>query len=98
MNVVSGSTAQNVRSRISEIRNRLGDQAVTTHTSQHYGYSYGASNGLYDLGGYSVPSEWIVTETQGDQEQYLAPNLIGSENVFYGLDCQVYDRLISRFS
>ena len=98
MNVVSGSTAQNVRSRISEIRNRLGDQAVTTHTSQHYGYSYGASNGLYDLGGYSVPSEWIVTETQGDQEQYLAPNLIGSENVFYGLECQVYDRLIARFS
>ena len=98
INACSGSTAQNIRSRVSEIRNRLGDQSVTTHTSHHYGYGYGASNGLYDLGGYSVPSEWTNTVSAEPTVAYLPPNIIGPDNVFYGLDNDVYNRLTSRFT
>ena len=54
----TGMEAQNIRSRFSEIRRRIGQDAVLTYTQQHYNHSYGSSNGQYDLGGYEVLTEY----------------------------------------
>ncbi|MGI9593191.1 MAG: amidoligase family protein [Patiriisocius sp.] len=98
MSVMSGQSTENVRRAICEIRARLGAQSVTTHTSQYYGHNYGSSQGIYNLGGYSAPNEWTVTSTSAEPtEMYLPSSIIGAENVFCGLDYDVYNRLTSRF-
>ena len=80
---------------------RLGNnpQAIATYNQQHYNNVYGASNGLYNLNGYELAQEYTITRTLSNNvESYLPPNRIGSAHVHYGLDHDVYNRLINRFS
>ena len=91
------------RARISEMRrdHRLGNnpQSIATYNQQHYNNVYGASNGLYNLNGYELAQEYTITRTLSNNvESYLPPNRIGSAHVHYGLDHDVYNRLINRFS
>lgn len=55
----TGTSAQNIRSRISEMRAAHGDEAVITHTQQENGHSYG--DGI-DLTRYEIRSDWTTTQ------------------------------------
>ena len=56
----TGTTEQNIRGRISEIRDRVGDAAVITHTQQANGASYGDGT---DLARYEVLASWTERST-----------------------------------
>ena len=56
---MTGTTAQNIRSRISEMRSAHGDDAVITHTQQANGHTYG--DGI-DLARYEIRDRWTTTE------------------------------------
>ena len=56
---ITGTTAQNIRSRISEMRSAHGDDAVVTHTQQTNGHTYG--DGI-DLARYEIRDRWTTTE------------------------------------
>ena len=93
---LGNTTPENVRARISELRNRLGQQSVTTHTQQYYSHIYGASNGLFDLGGYEMPETYTRSEQSESTEQLLPPNRIASDSIFASLDDNIYNRLNAR--
>tara|TARA_R100000315_G_C5227922_1_gene138942 strand:+ start:583 stop:1746 length:1164 start_codon:yes stop_codon:yes gene_type:complete len=100
MQEVGLNTPNSVRARANEIRRILGSQqACTNIPQQEFNNQYGSSNGLYDLGGYRIPETYTKIETTNQpNEQFLPPNIIGSAHVHYGLDHDVYNRLINRFS
>lgn len=56
---MTGTSATNIRARISEMRSTHGDDAIVTHTQQAQGASYG--DGI-DLARYQIRTSW--TETQ----------------------------------
>ena len=56
---LTGTSAQNIRARISEFRSAHGDDAIVTHTQQANGHAYG--DGI-DLARYQIRTSW--TETQ----------------------------------
>jgi len=58
---ITGMGADNIRARISEIRNAIGQDAVITYTQQQYNHRYGASGGNHDLGGYEIQREYTRT-------------------------------------
>lgn len=57
---ITGTSAVNIRARISEMRSAYGDEAIVTHTQQANGHSYG--DGI-DLARYEIRAEWTTTET-----------------------------------
>ena len=76
----TGTSEQNIRGRISEIRARVGDAAVITHTQQANGHSYGDGT---DLARYEVRTSW-TERTSGAR---LRPeNRRGMPSVWAGLD------------
>ncbi len=76
----TGCSEQRVRAAVSEIRNRVGDNAVVTHTQQSNGARYGDGT---DLTRYQV-LQTIETETSGTT--MLPENRIGAASIWSGLD------------
>jgi len=81
----TGTTAINIRARISEIRARLSDGAVVTHTMQANGNSYGDGQ---DLARYEILSEY---QTQSTGARLMPANRIGLESVWAGLQDDLFE-------
>ena len=75
----TGCSEQRVRAAVSEIRQRVGDAAVVTHTQQSNGARYGDGT---DLTRYQV-LQTIETETSG--VTLLPENRIGIPSIWAGL-------------
>ena len=54
----TGMGRNNIVARFTDIRNRIGQDAVLTYTQQHYNHRYGSSGGRHDLGGYEILTEY----------------------------------------
>jgi len=81
----TGTTAINIRARISEIRARLSDGAVVTHTMQANGNSYGDGQ---DLARYEILSEY---QTQSTGARLMPANRIGLESVWACLPDDLFE-------
>ncbi len=81
----TGTTAINIRARISEIRARLSDDAVVTHTMQANGNSYGDGQ---DLARYEILSEY---QTQSTGARLMPANRIGLESVWACLPDDLFE-------
>lgn len=57
---ITGTTAVNIRARISEMRTQHGDEAIITHTQQANGHAYGDGD---DLARYEIRERWTTTQT-----------------------------------
>ena len=55
----TGTTAVNIRARISELRAAHGDEAIVTHTQQANGHTYGDGD---DLARYEIRDRWTTTQ------------------------------------
>jgi len=79
--IATGMTAQNIRARFTEIRNRIGHDLVVTHNQQTYNHRYGTSRGLHNLGGYQILDsvQRTVTGAAGASIDHSVP-----EGVFNG--------------
>ena len=75
----TGTTEQNIRGRISEIRDRVGDAAVITHTQQANGASYGDGT---DLARYEVLASWTERSTGA---RLVPENRRGMPSVWAGM-------------
>ena len=75
----TGCGETRVRAAVSEIRNRVGDAAVVTHTQQSNGASYGDGT---DLSRYEVLRE---TTTQASGMSLMPENRRGIDSLFAGL-------------
>tara|TARA_R110002020_G_scaffold128057_7_gene287151 strand:- start:3663 stop:4847 length:1185 start_codon:yes stop_codon:yes gene_type:complete len=87
----TGWSADTIRARVSEIRNRddIGQGGVLCHTQQAYGNSYGASNGEHDLNGYEVVR---TIETQVAGGVGLMPeNRRGMTSIWAGLSDELFE-------
>ena len=76
----TGCSEQRVRAAVSEIRQRVGDNSVVTHTQQSNGARYGDGT---DLTRYQV-LQTIETETSGTT--MLPENRSGAASIWSGLD------------
>jgi hypothetical protein len=81
----TGTTAINIRARVSEIRARLSDGAVVTHTMQANGNSYGDGQ---DLARYEILSEY---QTQSTGARLLPDNRLGLASVWSGLSDELFE-------
>ena len=81
----TGTSAINIRARISEIRARLSDDAVVTHTMQANGNSYGDGQ---DLARYEILSEY---QTQSTGARLMPDNRIGLESVWANLPDDLFE-------
>jgi len=88
----TGTSAINIRARISEIRARLSDGAVVTHTMQANGNSYGDGQ---DLARYEILSEY---QTQSTGARLMPANRIGLESVWAGLPDDIFEWWQNRIS
>ena len=81
----TGCSEQRVRAAVSEIRQRVGENAVVTHTQQSNGASYGDGT---DLTRYQV-LRTIETETSGIT--MLPENRIGAPSIWSGLEDHLFE-------
>ena len=81
----TGCSEQRVRAAVSEIRQRVGDNAVVTHTQQSNGARYGDGT---DLTRYQV-LQTIETETNGTT--MLPENRIGAPSIWSGLEDDLFE-------
>ena len=81
----TGCSEQRVRAAVSEIRQRVGENAVVTHTQQSNGASYGDGT---DLTRYQV-LQTIETETSGIT--MLPENRIGAPSIWSGLEDDLFE-------
>ena len=81
----TGTTAINIRARVSEIRARLSDGAVVTHTMQANGNSYGDGQ---HLARYEILSEY---QTQSTGARLLPDNRLGLASVWSGLSDELFE-------
>jgi len=81
----TGTTAINIRARISEIRARLSDGAVVTHTMQANGNSYGDGQ---DLARYEILSEY---QTQSTGARLMPDNRLGLGSVWANLPDDIFE-------
>ena len=88
----TGCSEQRVRAAVSEIRNRVGDAAVVTHTQQSNGASYGSGT---DHTRYQV-LQTIESETSG--VTLLPENRIGIPSIWAGLDDSEFEWWQNRIS
>jgi hypothetical protein len=88
----TGCSEQRVRAAVSEIRQRVGDAAVVTHTQQSNGASYGSGT---DHTRYQV-LQTIESETSG--VTLLPENRIGIPSIWAGLDDSEFEHWQNRIS
>ena len=88
----TGCSEQRVRAAVSEIRQRVGDSAVVTHTQQSNGARYGDGT---DLTRYQV-LQTIESETNG--VTLLPENRIGIPSIWAGLDDSEFEHWQNRIS
>jgi len=88
----TGCSEQRVRAAVSEIRQRVGDAAVVTHTQQSNGARYGDGT---DLTRYQV-LQTIETETSG--VTLLPENRIGIPSIWAGLDDSEFEHWQNRIA
>ena len=81
----TGCSEQRVRAAVSEIRNRVGQAAVVTHTQQSNGAAYGDGT---DHTRYQVLEQ---VETQQSGVQLLPENRRGMASVWAGLDDDLFE-------
>ncbi len=81
----TGTTAINIRARVSEIRARLSDGAVVTHTMQANGNSYGDGQ---DLARYEILSEY---QTQSTGARLMPDNRLGLGSVWASLPDELFE-------
>lgn len=81
----TGCSEQRVRAAVSEIRNRVGDAAVVTHTQQANGGRYGDGT---DLARYEVLASY---EEQGNGVSLLPDHRAGNPSIWAGLEDALYE-------
>jgi hypothetical protein len=81
----TGCTEGDVRRRVSEIRTRVGDAAVITHTQQANGASYGAGT---DYTSYEVQTTF-TEQTSG--VTLLPDNSIGNASIWAGIPDEAFE-------
>ena len=81
----TGCSEQRVRAAVSEIRHRVGDAAVVTHTQQANGARYGDGT---DLTRYSVRH---ITETEAEGATLMPENRIGISSIWAGLSDDLFE-------
>ena len=92
----TGWSADTIRARVSEIRNRddIGQNGVLCHTQQAYGNAYGTSQGEHDLNGYEVLR---TIETQVEGGVGLMPeNRRGMTSIWAGLSDALFEYFNAR--
>jgi hypothetical protein len=91
--LATGCSEQRVRAAVSEIRNRVGDNAVVTHTQQSNGARYGDGT---DHTRYQVLQ---TVETQTNGATLRPENRRGMDSVWAGLSDELFeawqDRIIA---
>lgn len=92
----TGWSADTIRARVSEIRNRddIGQGGVLCHTQQAYGNSYGTSQGEHDLNGYEV-LRTIETQVAGGVG-LLPENRRGMTSIWAGLSDALFEYFNAR--
>jgi hypothetical protein len=86
----TGTSAINVRARISEMRARFGDDVVVTHSQQTNGASYGDGD---------THTRYQIRETvqtSASSIRLLPENRIGLDSLFSGLDDNLFEFLQER--
>lgn len=88
---ITGWSADTIRARVSEIRNRddVGQNGVLCHTQQAYGSTYGDSHGQYDLNGYEIV-QTIETNISGGIAM-MPDNRIGMTSIWAGLSDTLFE-------
>ena len=81
----TGCSEQRVRAAVSEIRQRVGDNAVITHTQQSNGASYGDGT---DLTRYEVLTSF---ETTGGGFELLDDDNIGIASIWAGTSDEIFE-------
>ena len=79
----------NIVARFSDIRNRIGQDAVLTYTQQHYNHRYGSSGGMHDLGGYEILTSYNRIETVASEAGLLPDDQIGDLSIWAGMPYDV---------
>ena len=87
----TGCSEQRVRAAVSEIRTRVGEAAVVTHTQQANGASYGDGT---DMTRYQVQSFYTETITGG--AALLPDTRIGNPSIWANLDDSDYEFWMGR--
>jgi len=87
----TGCSESRVRAAVSEIRSRVGDENVTTHTMQAQGASYGDGT---DMTRYEVRTGW--TETVQGGSQLMPDTRIGNPSIWANLDDSDYEFWMGR--
>ena len=87
----TGCSESRVRAAVSEIRARIGDENVTTHTMQAQGATYGDGT---DMTRYEVRTEWTETITGG--AALLPDTRIGNPSIWANLDDSDYEFWMGR--
>jgi len=92
----TGWSADTIRARVSEIRNRedVGQNGLICHTQQAYGSSYGSSAGQHDLNGYEVlrSMETIIAGNVAT----LPENRIGMTSIWAGMTDDLFEYFNAR--
>ena len=85
----TGMGRNNIVARFTDIRNRIGQDAVLTYTQQHYNHRYGSSGGMHDLGGYEILTSYNRTETVASEAGLLPDDQIGDLSIWAGMPYDV---------
>ncbi len=86
----TGTSAINVRARISEMRARFGDDAIVTHSQQANGASYGDGD---------THTRYQIREqiqTNASSIRLLPENRLGLDSLFSGLDDNLFEYIQER--
>lgn len=85
----TGMGRNNIVARFTDIRNRIGQDAVLTYTQQHYNHRYGSSGGMHDLGGYEILTSYNRIETVASEAGLLPDDQIGDLSIWSGMPYDV---------
>lgn len=85
----TGMGRNNIVARFTDIRNRIGQDAVLTYTQQHYNHRYGSSGGMHDLGGYEILTSYNRIETVASEAGLLPDDQIGDLSIWAGMPYDV---------
>ena len=85
----TGMRRNNIIARFTDIRNRIGQDAVLTYTQQPYNHRYGSSGGAHDLGGYEILTSYNRIETVASEAGLLPDDQIGDLSIWAGMPYDV---------